>query len=95
MSKPDHHPLKVIDPCAKYGMLMSSRKTGIGWTVTRVKNYVKFDLEVKGHRRIEIISVHETLSHGDIPCAKYGKPTSDKKKLYSGYESAQTDGQTE
>ena len=62
------HPLKVIDPCAKYGMLMSNRKTGIGWTVTHVKNHVKFDLEVNGHRRIEIMSVHvhDTLSHRDI-----------------------------
>ena len=29
------------------------------------------------------------------PCAKYGKPMSNHKKLWAGHESAQTDGQTD
>ena len=29
------------------------------------------------------------------PCAKYGKPKSNQKKLWAGHESAQTDGQTD
>ena len=45
------HSLMVIDPCAKYGMSVSKQtETQVGYEHT-TKTY-KFDLEVKGQRRI-------------------------------------------
>ena len=39
----------------------------------------KFDLEVKGQRRIGIMNVHDTSFHGDAPM--YGKPISTPKQM--------------
>ena len=57
-------------------------------------NTGKFDLKVKVQGGIWILNVRNKSSHGDHPCAKYGKPMS-KKKIVIGQTQICTDGQTE
>ena len=57
------HPLKVIDPCAKYGMPMSKQKLSYDTNTCQIP--YKFDLEVKSQHRIIIMNVLNTPSHGD------------------------------
>ena len=63
------NPLMVIDPLANYGFPMS-KKTEVTDRTRKPEKTYKFDLEVKGQGRIEIINVHP-LKVIDA-CAKYG-----------------------
>ena len=90
------HPLMVIDPCAKYGKSMSHQKIVKGRTRKQVKNPVNLTLKSK----INILSgswMYRYATHplmGINPCAKYGKPMSNQKKVVGGTQIC-TDGQTE
>ena len=76
-----------IDPCAKYDTPVSCKqKLWVGHE--KMSKPYKFDLEVKGQRRIGIVNVCDTSSHSDTPMSQIWY-------AYAEQESAQTDGQTE
>ena len=58
------HPLMVIDACAKHGKSMSNIKECYRPDTKKCQKPCKFDLEVKGQRRINL---RDTLFRGDIP----------------------------
>ena len=59
------HPCMVIDPCAKYGKVMSKRKKKLYYITLTCQISYKFDLEVKGQCHIGIMKVCDTSSHDD------------------------------
>ena len=46
-------------------------------------------------KTLGIMNVRDTLSHGDTHMPNMVSQCQSKKKLWAGYESAQTDGQTD
>ena len=89
------HLLMVIDLCAKYGRPMSKQHIVISETQKHVK--IPIHLTLRSKFKVLpgswIYATHRLMVIH--PCAKYGKPISNQKKLWAGRESAQTDEQTD
>ena len=75
------HWLMVIHPCAKYGKPMSNHKKLIGRTRKHVKNPINLTLRSK----FKVVSGSWMYATHRLmvihPCAKYGKPMSNHKKV--------------
>ena len=92
------HRLMVIHPCAKYGRLMSNQKKVMGRTRKHVKNPINLTLR----SNFKVVSGSWMYATHRLmviyPCAKYGKPMSNHKKVMGRTRictDRRTDGQTE
>ena len=96
------HRLMVIHPCAKYGKSMSNHKKVKGRTRKHVKNPINLTLRSK----FKVVSGSWMYATHRLmvihPCAKYGKPMSNHKKVMGRTRictdrrtDRRTDGQTE
>ena len=83
------HPLMVIDACGKYGKQWQIKK----YLWAGYENS-KFHLEVKGQRRIQIMNVRDTSSHGDTPMCQIWQANVKPKKVM-GRTRICTDRQTD
>ena len=77
------HLLMVIDPCPKYGKPMSNQNIVIG----RTQKHVKKPINLTEMSKFKVVSgswMYVTYFLMVIhPCAKYGKPMSNQKKVIS------------
>ena len=75
------HCLMVIHPCAKYGKPMSNKKKVMGRTKIHVKSFKNLTLSttIDAATGSWMYATHHLMVIH--PCAKYGKPMSNHKKV--------------